>query len=114
MLTDYLLSKTRWVVEGMRVFPERMSDNLRASKGLIFSGQLLLDLSEAGMLREEAYRVVQGHAMRSWETGEDFRTSVEDDPAVTRWLAGDQLDATFSPDRHLRHVDDIFRRVFGR
>ena len=112
ILTDYLLAKTRWVVEGMRVFPERMLANLHATKGLIFSGQLLLDLAEAGMLREEAYRIVQAHAMRSWETDADFRTAVENDPEIRRWLPKEKLDATFSAARHLQHVDDIFARVF--
>jgi adenylosuccinate lyase len=112
ILTDYLLAKTRWVLEGMRVFPERMLANLHATRGLIFSGQLLLDLAEAGMLREDAYRIVQAHAMRSWETGEDFRTTVENDPEVRRWLPPDKLDVTFSAERHLRHVDRIFERVF--
>jgi adenylosuccinate lyase len=112
ILTDYLLAKTRWVVEGMRVFPERMLANLESTKGLIFSGQLLLDLTEAGMLREDAYRVVQAHAMQSWETGGDFRTAVENDDAIRRWLTPEKLDATFSPERHLLHVDRIFERVF--
>jgi adenylosuccinate lyase len=79
---------------------------------VIFSGQLLLDLAEAGMLREDAYRIVQAHAMRSWETGEDFRTTVENDPEVRRWLPPNKLDVTFSAERHLRHVDRIFERVF--
>jgi adenylosuccinate lyase len=113
ILTDYLLSKTRWVVAGMRVFPERMLANVQATNGLIFSGQLLLDLAEAGMLREDAYRTVQAHAMRSWETGGDFLTSVENDAEITRWLSPEKLNLTFSPDRHLRHVDRIFERVFG-
>ena len=69
ILTDYLLAKTRWLVEGMRVYPERMLKNLESTQGLIFSGQLLLDLAAAGMLREQAYKLVQTHAMRSWEGG---------------------------------------------
>ncbi|HET8546502.1 MAG TPA: adenylosuccinate lyase [Bryobacteraceae bacterium] len=113
ILTDYLLARTRWVVGGMQVFPERMLANLHATKGLIFSGQLLLDLAEAGMLREDAYRIVQAHAMRSWETGEDFRTVVEDDPEIRRWLPAGSLHATFSAERQLRHVDRIFARIFG-
>ena len=72
ILTDYLLAKTRWLVEGMRVYPERMLRNLESTQGLIFSGQLLLDLAAAGMLREEAYKLVQTHAMRSWEGGDKF------------------------------------------
>ena len=80
ILTDYMLAETRWLVDGMRVYTERMRRNLDATRGLIFSGQLLLDLAAAGMLREQAYRVVQGHAMQAWETDGDFRAAVENDP----------------------------------
>src|SRR6202030_1885044 len=80
ILTDYLLSKTLWLIDGMRVYPERMRRNLDSTRGLIFSGQLLLDLTAAGMLREEAYRTVQGHAMRAWEEDGDFCAAIEGDP----------------------------------
>lgn len=113
ILTDYLLAKTRWVIENMRVYPDRMMANVQATRGLIFSGQLLLDLAEAGMLREEAYRLVQDHAMRSWDTAGDFRTAVENDSAITRYLTPERLSATFSLDRQLRHVDTIFARLFA-
>ena len=73
ILLDYMLAKTLWLIDGMRVYPERMRRNLEATRGLIFSGQLLLDLAAAGMLRERAYKVVQGHAMTAWETEGDFR-----------------------------------------
>jgi adenylosuccinate lyase len=113
ILTDYLLSKAKWLIEGMRVFPERMLANLNSTRGLIFSGQLLLDLAEAGMLREDAYRIVQLHAMRAWETGANFTTNVESDPAIQRYLQPAQLEQTFSLDRQLRHIDRIFDRVFS-
>src|ERR1700726_2534185 len=73
ILTDYLLAKTLWLIDGMQVYPERMRHNLESTHGLIFSGQLLLDLTAAGMLREQAYRVIQGHAMRAWQSGGNFR-----------------------------------------
>src|SRR5215813_10874604 len=73
ILTDYLLAKTTWLVDGMRVYPERMQRNLDATQGLIFSGQLLLELAAAGMLREDAYKLVQTHAMDAWENGGSFR-----------------------------------------
>ncbi len=79
ILTDYLLAKTKWLIDGMRVYPERMLRNLHSTHGLIFSGQLLLDLAAAGMLREDAYRVVQEHAMRAWESEGNFQESVEAD-----------------------------------
>jgi adenylosuccinate lyase len=111
-LTDYMLSKTRWLVDGMRVDTERMRRNLESTRGLIFSGQLLLDLAAAGMLREHAYRVVQGHAMRSWESEGDFRSAIENDPEVLSYLTLEKLRPAFSLERYLEYVDYIFKRVF--
>jgi adenylosuccinate lyase len=114
ILTDYLLAKTTWLVSGMPVYPERMLRNLNATRGLIFSGQLLLDLAAAGMLREQAYRIVQGHAMKAWEEEGDFRAAIEADPDVHALLAPDQIARAFSVERYLIHVDAIFERVFGK
>jgi len=113
ILTDYLLAKTVWLVRGMRVSPERMRRNLDSTKGLIFSGQLLLDLAAAGMLRETAYRIVQKHAMAAWEDEGDFRSAIENDPEIRAILSPEQIAQSFSLERQLRHVDAIFRRVFG-
>jgi adenylosuccinate lyase len=113
VLADYLLAKTVWVVDGMLVFPERMKANFESTRGLVFSGQLLLDLAAAGVLREDAYRLVQGHAMRAWETEGDFRAAVEADPQIRSRLSDEQLTATFSVNRQLQYVDRIFERVFG-
>jgi adenylosuccinate lyase len=112
ILVDYLLARTVWLVKGMRVNADRMRQNLELTKGLIFSGQLLLDLTAAGMLREQAYSVVQRHAMRSWEEGSDFRKAIEADPEVSKLLAPEEVAAAFSVDRYLRNVDRIFERVF--
>jgi adenylosuccinate lyase len=112
ILVDYLLARTTWLVQGLRVNVERMRQNLELTKGLIFSGQLLLDLAAAGMLREQAYSLVQRHAMRSWEDGEDFRGAIESDPEIRKLLAPEEVAAAFSVDRYLRHVDRIFERVF--
>jgi adenylosuccinate lyase len=114
ILTDYLLAKTTWLVDGMRVYPARMRANIDRTKGLIFSGQLLLDLAAAGMLRETAYKLVQAHAMKAWEEDGDFRAAVESDPQIRSHLTAAQLDLTFSLERQLRHVDAIFQRVFGK
>ncbi len=114
ILTDYLLAKTRWLVEGMRVYPERMLANLESTQGLIFLGQLLLDLAAAGMLREQAYKLVQTHAMRSWESGASFRSAVESDQEVASFLSLEKIKGAFSVDRQLTHVDRIFRQVFGQ
>ena len=113
ILIDYLLSKTTWLISGLRVNAERMARNVRNTQGLIFSGQLLLDLSAAGMLREEAYRLVQTHAMQSWETESDFQAAVASDPQIKSFLTPEELQYTFSLDRQLKNVDAIFSRVFG-
>jgi adenylosuccinate lyase len=112
ILSDYLLAKTILLIDGMRVYPERMRKNLESTRGLIFSGQLLLDLAAAGMLREQAYKVVQGHAMRAWESEGDFRAAVEADKEVVSFLSIEQIQRAFSVDRYLLHVDRIFARVF--
>src|ERR1700686_3242014 len=112
ILTDYMLAKTIWLIDGMRVHPERMGHNLESTHGLIFSGQLLLDLAAAGMLREQAYRAIQSHAMRAWESEGNFRASVESDKEVLSYLSLEQIQKAFSVDRYLVHVDRIFARVF--
>jgi len=112
ILTDYLLAKTIWLIDGMRVYPERMRRNLESTHGLIFSGQLLLDLAAAGMLREQAYRIIQTHAMRAWETDGNFRASVESDKEVLSYLSVETIRQAFLVNRYLVHVDRIFARVF--
>src|ERR1039458_4726668 len=86
ILSDYLLSKTDQLIANLLVDPERMLKNLESTGGLIFSGQLLLDLAESGMSREDAYRLVQSHAMRSWKEGLTFRDEIARDPAITSRL----------------------------
>ena len=113
ILTDYLLGRTVWLLRGMRVYTDRMRENLESTRGLVFSGQLLLDLAAAGVLREDAYKLVQGHAMQAWESGGNFRAAVESDERITSRLSPGQLEEAFSVDRQLRHVDAIFDRVFG-
>jgi adenylosuccinate lyase len=112
ILIDYLLSKTTWLISGLRVNTERMRRNVDLTKGLIFSGQLLLDLAAAGMLREDAYRLVQSHAMRAWEAEEDFEAAIQSDPIVQKYLTSEDLAKSFALDRQLRHVEKIFERVF--
>jgi adenylosuccinate lyase len=90
-----------------------MKKNLESTGGLIFSGQLLLDLAEAGMLREDAYRLVQGHAMRAWKEDLVFRDEVERDPAIAKLLSAEKLARTFDYSRQLGNVDAIFGRVLG-
>jgi adenylosuccinate lyase len=113
ILTDYLLAKTIWLIDGLRVSPERMLRNLEDTRGLIFSGQLLLDLTAAGMLREQAYKLIQAHAMRCWETDGDFRAAVSADPEILAYLSIEKIQEAFSTARQLANVDRIFARVFA-
>lgn len=112
ILIDYLLAKTIWLIEGLVVNVERMKHNLDSTKGLIFSGQLLLDLAAAGMLREDAYRLVQGHALRAWQEESDFRQAIQQDSEIARYLTREQMAQTFDVKGHLKNVDAIFHRVF--
>jgi adenylosuccinate lyase len=114
ILIDYMLAKMTTVVADMRVFPERMKKNLDATQGLVFSGQLLQDLVEKGMPRDEAYKAVQENAMAAWETDTSFRERVNKDPRITNYLEAKALEHAFDLKRHLRHVDAIFARVFGK
>jgi len=113
ILVDYLLAKTTDLIDRLLVYPERMKKNLESTGGLIFSGQLLLDLAEAGMMREDAYRLVQSHAMRSWKEDLVFREEVARDAAITKLLSPEKLERTFDYMRQLGNVDAIFRRVLG-
>jgi adenylosuccinate lyase len=113
ILADYLLARTTDLIDRLLVYPERMKRNLESTGGLIFSGQLLLDLAEAGMLREDAYRLVQGHAMRAWKEDLSFRDEVARDPAITALLSEEKLARTFDSARQLGNVDAIFKRVLG-
>ena len=92
ILVDYLLAKTTDLIDRLFVYPERMKKNLESTGGLIFSGQLLLNLSEAGMMREDAYRLVQSHAMRSWKEYLTFRDEVAKDSAITSLLTTEKLE----------------------
>jgi adenylosuccinate lyase len=113
ILVDYLLAKTTDLIDRLLVYPERMKKNLESTGGLIFSGQLLLDLAEGGMLREDAYRLVQEHAMRAWKEDLVFRDEVARDEKITAILSAEKLAQTFDYTRQLGNVDAIFKRVLG-
>jgi len=105
---DYMLDRFAWLVEGLVVRPERMRRNLDSSHGLFFSQRLLLALVESGLTRDEAYRLVQRHALRAWDEEQDFRELVRAD----RELAGRvDLDAAFDLTAYTRHVDTVFERL---
>ena len=112
-LTDYLLDKTATMIERMLVYPARMLKNLESTYGLVYSGQLLLELAGAGMSREDAYRLVQGHAMDAWTNDQNFRELVEADPEIAKLLTREKLAEVFHYQRQLRNVDAIFERVLA-
>jgi adenylosuccinate lyase len=105
---DYMLDRFSWLVEGLVVYPERMRRNLDASHGLVFSHRLLLALVDSGLQRDEAYRLVQGHAMRAWEEETDFAELARGDPSVVDRV---DLGAVFDLDATVRHVDTVFDRL---
>ncbi|CAN5126048.1 adenylosuccinate lyase [soil metagenome] len=105
---DYMLDRFTWIVEGLVVHPDRMRCNLDSSHGLVFSHRLLLGLVDAGLARDDAYRLVQAHAMRAWEEEQDFCELVRADPEIADRV---DLDAVFDLDATLRHVDTVFDRL---
>jgi adenylosuccinate lyase len=111
-LVDYLLRKTTNLIDTLFVYPARMKANLESTKGLVFSGQLLLDLVEHGVSREDAYRLVQGHAMRAWKEDLDFRQLVLQDKSITGRVPAKEIEHAFDLKRQLRNIDKIFARVF--
>ena len=113
ILVDYLLHRASLIIEKLRVYPERMRANLEMTRGLVFSGQLLLDLAAHGVLREEAYGWVQRNAMQAWDNGENFRKLAASDPDISRVLSPADIQGAFDLARQLRHVDAIFARVFS-
>jgi adenylosuccinate lyase len=111
-LADYLLNKTASLIEAMFVYPERMKANLESTHGLVFSGQLLLDLVESGVSREDAYRLVQSHAMRAWKENLDFDELVLNDPEIRGRVPKAKIERAFDLGRQLKNIDKIFARVF--
>jgi adenylosuccinate lyase len=112
-LLDYMLNKTTNLIETMFIYPERMLANLESTGGLVFSGQLLLDLVEHGVSREDAYRMVQRHAMHAWKEGLKFHDLVLADKEITNRVPRKQIEMAFDLKRQLRNIDKIFARVFG-
>ena len=109
----FMLRRMTGLVASLRVFRDRVRANLELTQGLVFSGTLLLALAEKGLTREVAYRLVQGHAMETWEKGGDFRERVLADAAITEHLSKEEIDRAFSLDHALRHVDAIFERTLA-
>lgn len=109
---DYILQKTISLLDGLVVYPERMLENLNATGGLIFSGQLLLVLTQKGLAREQAYEWVQRNAMKAWDENGDFQELVKGDADINKNLTAQEIDRVFSLDTYLRNIETIFARVF--
>ena len=115
---DFALMRLAGMMDKLLVYPDRMLANLESLGGVVHSGEVLLALTKAGILREDAYRIVQSCAMATWTKlgmpeGRSFRENLEADPEVSRMVKPAELDAAMDPPLHLRSVDRIFERVFG-
>jgi adenylosuccinate lyase len=108
---DYMLDRFAWLISGLVVYPERMRRNLDASHGLVFSQRVLLALVEAGLSRDDAYRLVQRNALAAWDEGRDFQELVASDPELAGMLDRQALARAFDLDDALRHVDTLFERL---
>ncbi len=111
-ILTYALRSMRQIINGLVVYPERMLKNLEATHGLAYSGQLLLDLTRKGVLREDAYAWVQRCAMKVWDEGIDFLESLQQDSDITKILSPDEIRSVVNPELQLRNVDTVFSRVF--
>jgi adenylosuccinate lyase len=118
ILADYMLDKTATLIEKLLVYPNRMLKNLESTHGLVFSGQLLIDLAAAGISREDAYRIVQTHAMEAWSKDDqpnelNFRQRIETDPEIAALLPPEKIAAAFDVTRQLTNIDEVFDRVLA-
>ncbi|HYJ88848.1 MAG TPA: adenylosuccinate lyase [Pyrinomonadaceae bacterium] len=109
---DYILHKATSLIQGLVVYPKRMLENLQSTRGLVFSGQLLLALTQKGISRETAYEWVQRNAMRVWDEKEDFKELLSKDSDIGAHMSPDDIEAAFKPETYLRNVETIFERVF--
>jgi adenylosuccinate lyase len=112
ILLDYMLVRMTGIVKNLTLYPEHMRHNLELTGGLVYSQRVLLVLAQAGMPRDDAYKVVQRNAMAAWKERGSFLERLKGDPDLKQWLSADQLDQLFDPSYYLRHVEDIFQRVF--
>ncbi|MBL8037754.1 MAG: adenylosuccinate lyase [Nitrospira sp.] len=114
ILVDYMLAKVTDLIEHLVVYPDRMRRNLELTGGLVYSQRLLLALIDKGAQRKESYEAVQRNAMASWRGGGALQDLAEKDPFISQHLKGREIAACFNPQYYLRHLDQIYRRVFGR
>ena len=113
VLIDFMLHRLTGIVGGLVVHPDHMSENLKKTRGLIFSQQFLMKLAEKGIERQKAYVMVQRNAMKVWETGKGFKELITRDQEIAKYLSKKEIEDMFDLDYHLQHVDEIFERVFS-
>ena len=111
---DFMLTRLSGLVETLVVNEEQMRANLDLTRGLAFSGTLLLELTEKGLSREAAYALVQRHAMDTWDKGSEYRDRILGEPAITEMLSKEEIDRAFSLEQSMRHIDAIFDRTLER
>jgi adenylosuccinate lyase len=111
MALDFMLKDLTSVLEGLRVFSDRMRENLGFGGGLVFSQAVLLAIVDHGLSRDDAYAIVQGAAAASWDAGVSFHDQIAADPRVTAILRVDEIEALFDPSRFTRHLDVVFDRL---
>jgi adenylosuccinate lyase len=112
ILVDFILHRLNRIISGLVVHPEKMMENLNQTKGLIFSQQVLIKLAEKGIERQEAYVMVQRNAMKVWDEGKDFKALLMADDELRKHLSEAEIEKIFDLNYHLKHVEDIFERVF--
>ena len=110
---DFALNRLTNIIDQLVIYPDRMQKNLDRLGGLVFSQRILLALTQADVSREDAYKLVQKHAMKVWEKGKDFLTELSADKEITSKISAAKLKALFDLEYHTKHVDTIFKRVFG-
>ena len=110
----YMLRAMTKIISKMVVYPERMLKNIELTRGLAYSGQLLLDLTRKGVLREDAYRWIQRCSMKVWDEDKDFLHVLQEDPDIAKVLSGEEIRSVVNPQLQLRNVDAVFSRVFDR
>ncbi len=114
ILIDYMLSRLTGIIQKLVIYPERMQSNLNRLKGLVYSQQILLALAEAGVTREDAYKLVQNQAMRVWKSEKDFQTLILEDARICDTLGPEKIKEIFDVSYHLKYITAIFDRVFGK
>ena len=112
MVAHYMLVKTKWLIDGLVLYPENMKRNIWKTRGLVFSQRVMLFLVEKGMSREEAYKLVQKVALRCWEEERDFKEELWKEEKVRERISREELERLFDVGYYLRRIDEIYKR-FG-